>query len=70
MDLISAATMWQESNIIKKYQRIILRHLTNFFGKRLIVPEYCITKLGQNHIPLESDSIILNDKKYVSGQNQ
>ena len=34
-----------------------------FLGKQLIVPEYCITKLGQNDIPPSSDSIILNDKK-------
>ena len=46
MDRISAAAMWQESDLTKKFQRIILRHLTHFFGKRLIVSEYCITKLG------------------------
>ena len=34
-----------------------------FFGKRLIVPEYYITELGQNHAPPTSDSIILNDSK-------
>ena len=34
-----------------------------FFGKRLIVPETCITELGQNHVPPKSESIILDDKK-------
>ena len=34
-----------------------------FFGNRFIVPESCITKLGQNHVPPKSDSIILNDQK-------
>ena len=38
-------------------------NLNSFFGKRLILPEYCITELGQNHVPPESDSVILNDKK-------
>ena len=60
MDEISAAAMWQESNISRKFQRIIIRHLSLFFGKRLIVPEYCITELGQNHVPPTFDSIILN----------
>ena len=36
-------------------------NFNSFFGKRLIVPEYCITELGQNHVPPESDSVILND---------
>ena len=67
-DEISATTMWQESNISKKAQGIIVRHLSDFFGKRLIVPEYCITELGQNHIPPTSDSVILNDRKFTSRQ--
>ena len=46
MDNITAAAMWQKSNISKKSQRIVLRHLLNFFGSRLVVPEYCIDKLG------------------------
>ena len=62
MDEINAAAMWQESNKSRKAQRIIVRHLSNFSGKRLIVPEYCITELRQNHVPPTSESIILNDK--------
>ena len=45
IDEISAADMWQESNVITNAQRIIARHLSDFFGKRLIVPETCITEL-------------------------
>ena len=56
--------MWQESNISRKAQRTIVRHLSDFFGKQLIVSEYCITELGQNHVPPTSDSIILNDKNH------
>ena len=52
MNNITAATMWQDSNISKKYQRIVLTYLSNFFGSRLVVPEYCINELGQNHVPL------------------
>ena len=32
MDHITATAMWQESNISKKSQRIILRYLSNFYG--------------------------------------
>ena len=46
MDKISAAAMWQDSNISRKAQRTITRHLSDFFGNRLIVPEYCITAVG------------------------
>ena len=51
---LRAAAMWQESNVITNAQRIIARHLSDFFGNRLIVPESCITKLGQNHVPPKS----------------
>ena len=63
MDEICAAAIWQESNVTTNAQRTIARHLSVFFGNRLIVPESCITKLGQNHVPPESKSIILNDEK-------
>ena len=51
MDEISATVMWQESNITTNAQRIITRHLSDFFSKRLIVPESYIIELGQNHVP-------------------
>ena len=52
-----------------KAQRIIVRRLSDFFSKLLIVSEYYITKLGQNHVPPTSNSIILNDNQFISGQN-
>ena len=61
VDEISSADMWLVSNVTTNAQRIIVRYLSHFFGNRLIVPESCITKLGQNHISPTSDSIILND---------
>ena len=51
VDEISATVMWQESNITTNAQRIITRHLSDFFSKRLIVPESYIIELGQNHVP-------------------
>ena len=45
----------QESNISKKSQIIVLRYLSNCFGTRLIVPKYCIDKLGQNHVIPQCD---------------
>ena len=50
IDESSVATIWQASNVTKNAQRIIVRHLSDYFGSRLIVPESCMTKLGQNHI--------------------
>jgi hypothetical protein len=40
MDAASAAAMWEESNSPLRAQRIILRHLKAFFGKRITVPEH------------------------------
>ena len=48
MNHIIAAVIWQESNISKESQRIMMRYLSNFFGTRLVVPEYYIDKLEQN----------------------
>ena len=59
MDNLTATAMWQESNISKKSRRIVLRYLSNFFGSRLVVPEYCIDELGQNHVPLKCDFLYL-----------
>ena len=43
MNEIRTAPTWQESNIPRKAQRIIVHRLSDFFGKRLIVTEDCIT---------------------------
>ena len=45
MDHITTPAMWQEFNITKKPQTIMLRCLSSFFGTRLVVPGYCIDKL-------------------------
>ena len=63
MDNITAAAMWQESNISLTSQRIILRYLSIFFGSRLVVPEYCIDKLGQNYVIPQCDFFISDHKK-------
>ena len=63
MDHVTAAAMWQESNISLTSQRIILRYLSNFFGSRLVVPEYCIDKLGQNYVIPKCDFFISDHKK-------
>ena len=47
----------------QKSQRIILRYLSNFFGSRLVVPEYSIDELGQNHVPPQCDFYISDRKK-------
>ena len=69
MDNITAAAMWQESNISKKSQIIVLRCLSNFFGSRLVVPEYCIDELEQNHVHPKCDFFISDRKKIHLGQN-
>ena len=51
MDNLTVAAIWQESNISKKSQRIVLRYLSNFFGSTLFIPEYYIDELGQIHVP-------------------
>jgi len=40
MDAASAAAMWEESNCPLCAQRIKLRHLKAFFGRRITVPEH------------------------------
>ena len=69
MDDITAAAMWQESNISLTSQRIILRYLSNCFGSRLVVPEYCIDKLGQNYVIPQCDFFISDHKKTHVKQN-
>ena len=66
MDNITAAAIWQESNINKKSQKIVLRYLSNFFGSRLLVPEYCIDELEQNYVPPQCDFFISDRKKICS----
>ena len=61
---ITAAVIWRESDTSKKSQRIMMRYLSNFFGTRLVVREYCIDKFGQNHIIPQYD-LFLSDEKQI-----
>ena len=63
MNEIAAAAMWQESNVSTRSQRIILRHMKNEFGTRLVVPEYKISKLGQNFVEPNCASFIMQRKQ-------
>ena len=62
MNNITDAAMWKESNISNKLQRIVLRYLSNFIGSRIVVPEYYIDELGQNHILPQCDFFISDSK--------
>ena len=59
IDITTAAAKWQESNITLTSQRI----LSIFFCNRLVVPEHCIDKLGQNYVIPQCDFFISENKK-------
>ena len=65
LDHITAATIWQESNISKKSQRIVLRYLSSSFGTRLVINEYCIDKLGQNHVIPQCDFFSMVNNSFL-----
>jgi len=69
MNAVTAAAMWQESNVNLRSQRTILRYLANEFGKRLVVPETEISKLGQNFVEPNCGHFIMEKKKIISGTN-
>lgn len=52
----SACAMWEEANVP---QRIILRHLSNFFGWRLTVSERQIRELEAGALHPISDSVVV-----------
>ena len=60
IDHITTTTTYQESNISKRPQIIVLSYLSKFFGTRLLVPEYCINKLKQNHVIQQCDYFLSN----------
>ena len=66
MDYNTTAIMWQESYISKKSQRIVLRYLLNFVGIMLVVPEYCIDNLGQNHLIPQCELFLSDGKTHFS----
>ena len=41
----------------------MLRNLSNFFSTRLVVPEYCIDKFGQNYA-IQQYGFFLSDRKH------
>jgi hypothetical protein len=45
MDAGATCAMWEEANVGLRSQRISLRHLSNFFGPRLTVPESKVSEL-------------------------
>ena len=69
MNAVTAAGMWQESNVNLRSQRTILRYLANEIGTRLVVPETEILNLGHNFVEQKYDHFIMNKKKIISGPN-
>ena len=71
MTATAAAAMWQESNVSIRSQRIILRHMANKFGKRLVVPEKYIYKLGENFVKPNCNKCRWEKEKkiYIIGPN-
>jgi hypothetical protein len=51
MDAATACAMWQEPNVSRKSQRMILRYLAAEYGCRLVVPEAEVDAFGQHHVP-------------------
>eukprot|EP00559_Dactyliosolen_fragilissimus_P008851 CAMPEP_0184860392 /NCGR_PEP_ID=MMETSP0580-20130426/5289_1 /TAXON_ID=1118495 /ORGANISM="Dactyliosolen fragilissimus" /LENGTH=422 /DNA_ID=CAMNT_0027357481 /DNA_START=112 /DNA_END=1377 /DNA_ORIENTATION=+ len=49
MDQCTADAMWEEANMNSKGQRIILRYLKGFFGRRIIVPSWTRTLNDYNN---------------------
>jgi hypothetical protein len=62
MDTESACAMWEEANVPLQGQRIILRHLANFFGRHLTVPESRIRDLERGAVPPISESAVIDGK--------
>lgn len=59
MDAESACAMWEEANCPYKSQRIILRHLKCFFGRRITVPERHIRELEDGALdPISNEKVI------------
>ncbi len=65
MDAETACVMWEEANCTYKSQRVFLRHLRNFFGCRITVPERYIRELEEGVLdPIRGESDF--DGKQVS----
>ena len=57
MDAEAACAMWEEANVGLRSQRIILRHLANFFGRRITVPESFVRELERGSLQPISGSV-------------
>ena len=62
MDAVTAAAMWQESNVSMRSQRVILRYMANEFGQRLVVPAAKISELGERFVKPKCDTFIIRIK--------
>ena len=69
MNAVTAAAIWQETNVNLRPQRTILKYLANELGTRLVVPETEISKLGQNFVEPKCGHFIMEKKKIISGPN-
>jgi len=65
MNAYSACAMWEEANVPLRAQRVILCHLSNFFGRRLTVPERQIRELETGALHPISDSVVV-DKEAIT----
>jgi len=65
MDAHSACAMWEEANVPVRAQRVIVRHLKNFFGRRVSVPEKAIRELEDGVLHPISDSVVV-DKEMIT----
>jgi hypothetical protein len=63
LDAESAAAMWQEANCPIRTQRIILRYLFHFFGRRITFPEQKIIDLEQGAVHPITDSALIGGKE-------
>jgi len=63
MDSESACAMWEEANCPVRAQRIILRHLKHFFGRRITVPEHQLRDLEEGALLPTCNSVLINNSK-------
>jgi len=63
MDAESACAMWEEANCPVRAQRIILRHLKHFFGRRITVPEHQLRDLEEGALLPTCNSVLINNSK-------
>jgi hypothetical protein len=63
LDAESAAAMWQEANCPIRTQRIILRYLFHFFGRRITFPEQKMIDLEQGAVHPITDSALIGGKE-------